>query len=101
MSRALALIEPAGAALSMLRYETARMEPMCSVATFVALSSPRVIVLDRDCPSGRRMRSVVKASPLTVEMLAAHRQVPTLFEGRTPVVIGPADPVDVTTRERD
>ena len=33
--------------------------------------------------------------PLSVEMLAALRQVPTLFEGRAPVVVGPADPADV------
>jgi hypothetical protein len=37
--------------------------------------------------------------PLTVEMLAGLRQVPTLYEGRSPVVIGPADPVDVTISE--
>ena len=39
--------------------------------------------------------------PLTVEMLAGLRQVPTLIEGRTPVVIGPADPVDVTIPGHD
>ena len=33
--------------------------------------------------------------PLSVEMLASLRQVPTLLEGRVPVVISPADPVDV------
>ena len=33
--------------------------------------------------------------PLSVEMLASLRQVPTLLEGRAPVVIGPADPEDV------
>ena len=33
--------------------------------------------------------------PLSVEMLASLRQIPTLLEGRAPVVIGPADPEDV------
>ena len=33
--------------------------------------------------------------PLSVEMLASLRQVPTLLEGRAPVVIAPADPADV------
>jgi hypothetical protein len=33
--------------------------------------------------------------PLSVEMLASLRHVPTLLEGRAPVVIGPADPEDV------
>ena len=33
--------------------------------------------------------------PLSVEMLASLRQVPTLLEGRAPVVVGPADPADV------
>ena len=33
--------------------------------------------------------------PLSVEMLASLRHVPTLLEGRAPVVISPADPADV------
>jgi hypothetical protein len=33
--------------------------------------------------------------PLSVELLASLRQVPTLLEGRAPVVLSPADPEDV------
>jgi hypothetical protein len=33
-------------------------------------------------------------------MLAGLRQVPTLFEGQAPVVVSPADPVDVTVPVR-
>jgi hypothetical protein len=33
--------------------------------------------------------------PLSVEMLASLRHVPTLLEGRAPVVISPADPADI------
>jgi len=37
--------------------------------------------------------------PLSVDMLASLRQVPTLFEGRAPVVVGPADSEDSVVRE--
>src|SRR6187399_2848943 len=37
--------------------------------------------------------------PLSVDMLASLRQVPTLFEGQAPVVVGPADSEDSVVRE--
>ena len=39
--------------------------------------------------------------PLSVEMLAGLRQVPTLFEGRAPVVLGPADPEEEMIPDRE
>ncbi len=39
--------------------------------------------------------------PLSVSLLASLRHVPTLFEGRAPVVVGPADPEDSVVRAED
>jgi hypothetical protein len=39
--------------------------------------------------------------PLSVLMLANLRQVPTLFEGRAPVVVGPADAEDSIVRAEE
>ena len=37
--------------------------------------------------------------PLSVDMLASLRDVPTLFEGKSPVVVGPADSEDSMVHE--
>jgi hypothetical protein len=39
--------------------------------------------------------------PLSVSLLADLRQVPTLFEGRAPVVVGPADAEDTIVRAEE
>jgi len=39
--------------------------------------------------------------PLSVSLLATLRHVPTLFEGRAPVVVGPAEPEDSVVRADD
>jgi hypothetical protein len=39
--------------------------------------------------------------PLSVSLLASLRHVPTLFEGRAPVLVGPAEPEDSVVRAED